>query len=210
LIRVAIQAGTTATRAGLHALLQGDPEIQVVKESAARDGLQGMLVEIDVLIWLPDGGGEWIADWVVTEQFPPGCAVLVIGEEGVAVALATEGPRVWGYLPAEFSGEELTSVVHSLALGFVVAPPTLINQRISRQQAKVLPIDQRGQNPLTPREAQILQYLAQGMANKQIAEILKISPNTVKYHLASIYEKIGATNRADAVTRGMQQGLLSL
>jgi DNA-binding NarL/FixJ family response regulator len=169
-----------------------------------------MVAQIDVLIWLPDGAREWISDGVGTEQIPPGCAVLVIGEEEVAVALATERLRVWGYLPAEFSSEELTSVVRSLATGFVVAPPTIINQRINRQSAKAQPFDQRGQNPLTPREAQILQYLAQGLANKQIAEILEISPNTVKYHLASIYEKIGATNRADAVTRGMQQGILSI
>lgn len=210
LIRVAIQARTTAARAGVQALLLGDDTIQVVGQSAALDELLVRLPQVDVLIWMPDRFGEWRGDWVGVEGLPPGCAVLVIGEEEIAMTLTAETPRAWGYLPGEFSGDELTAAVHALALGLVVLPPAFIHNRLNQQMSRTSSFDQETQNPLTPRESEILQHLAQGMANKQIADVLKISPNTVKYHIASIYEKIGATNRADAVIRGMQKGLLSI
>ena len=208
MIRVAIQAGTTATRAGLQALLQGDTGIHVIGQSAVLEDLQRVLPEVDVFIHLPDEAELWRGTWIGLEEIPLGCALLVIDEEEIAVGLAAEGPRVWGYLPGEFSSEELTAAVHTLALGLAVFPASFVHQRMIQEPAKSLSFDQGKQNPLTPREAEILQHLALGMANKQIAELLKISPNTVKYHIASIYEKIGATNRAEAVTRGMQQGLL--
>ena len=63
---------------------------------------------------------------------------------------------------------------------------------------------------LTPREIEVLELLAEGLPNKGIAERLGISDQTVKFHVASICGKLGASNRTDAVRRGLVRGLISL
>jgi DNA-binding NarL/FixJ family response regulator len=63
---------------------------------------------------------------------------------------------------------------------------------------------------LTPREVEVLELLAEGLANKAIAERLGISDQTVKFHIASIAGKLGAANRTDAVRRGVRRGLITL
>lgn len=66
------------------------------------------------------------------------------------------------------------------------------------------------EEPLTPREVQVLELLAEGLANKAIAERLAISDQTVKFHVASIMGKLGASNRTEAVRRALRRGLISL
>jgi DNA-binding NarL/FixJ family response regulator len=63
---------------------------------------------------------------------------------------------------------------------------------------------------LTPREIEVLELLAEGLPNKAIAEQLAISDQTVKFHVASIYGKLGAANRTDAVRRAVRRGLVTL
>jgi DNA-binding NarL/FixJ family response regulator len=64
--------------------------------------------------------------------------------------------------------------------------------------------------PLTPREVQVLELLAEGLPNKAIAERLQISDQTVKFHVSSISSKLGAKNRTDAVRRAVRRGLITL
>jgi DNA-binding NarL/FixJ family response regulator len=64
--------------------------------------------------------------------------------------------------------------------------------------------------PLTPREVEVLELLAEGLPNKAIAERLRISDQTVKFHVASISGKLGAANRTDAVRRAVRRGLITL
>src|SRR3954469_4404570 len=64
--------------------------------------------------------------------------------------------------------------------------------------------------PLTPREIDVLELLAEGLANKAIATRLGISDQTVKFHVASISGKLNAANRTDAVRRAVRRGLISL
>jgi DNA-binding NarL/FixJ family response regulator len=64
--------------------------------------------------------------------------------------------------------------------------------------------------PLTPREIEVLELLAEGLPNKAIAERLHISDQTVKFHVASISGKLGAANRTDAVRRAVRRGLITL
>ena len=66
------------------------------------------------------------------------------------------------------------------------------------------------EEPLTRRELDVLQLLAEGLPNKSIAERLGISDQTVKFHVASISSKLGASNRTDAVRLGLRRGLISL
>jgi DNA-binding NarL/FixJ family response regulator len=64
--------------------------------------------------------------------------------------------------------------------------------------------------PLTTRETQVLELLAEGLPNKAIAGALGISDQTVKFHVASIAGKLGAVNRTDAVRRAVRRGLIAL
>ncbi|MEO8483998.1 MAG: response regulator transcription factor [Acidobacteriota bacterium] len=64
--------------------------------------------------------------------------------------------------------------------------------------------------PLTPREMDVLQQLAEGLPNKTIAKRLGISDQTVKFHLASICGKLGAQNRTDAVRLAIQRGIIAI
>jgi DNA-binding NarL/FixJ family response regulator len=64
--------------------------------------------------------------------------------------------------------------------------------------------------PLTPRESEVLQMLASGLANKEIASRLMISEDTVKFHVASILGKLGAGTRTEAVSLGIRRGLVLL
>ena len=63
---------------------------------------------------------------------------------------------------------------------------------------------------LTPRESSVLQLLARGRSNKQIAATLGVSDRTVKFHVSALFTKLGATNRTEAVTRAVQAGLTTL
>jgi DNA-binding NarL/FixJ family response regulator len=64
--------------------------------------------------------------------------------------------------------------------------------------------------PLTPRETQVLELVADGLSNKRIAGALGVSDETVKFHLASIFGKLGASNRTDAVQLALRHGLVTI
>jgi DNA-binding NarL/FixJ family response regulator len=70
--------------------------------------------------------------------------------------------------------------------------------------------DRAFEEPLTAREVQVIELLAEGLPNKAIAARLGISDQTVKFHLASISGKLGAANRTDAVRRAVRRGLITL
>ena len=92
---------------------------------------------------------------------------------------------------------------------------TIAEARASRIDADAIliatpTIDEEFQEPLTPREIEVLELLAEGLPNKSIAARLGISDQTVKFHVASICGKLGAANRTDAVRRSVRRGLISL
>src|SRR5262245_17452773 len=64
--------------------------------------------------------------------------------------------------------------------------------------------------PLTPREREVLDWLAEGLTNRAIAARLGISDHTVKFHVASIYGKLGASTRAEAIRRGLRRGIITI
>ena len=65
-------------------------------------------------------------------------------------------------------------------------------------------------DPMTPRERQVLALLGDGLSNRRIAERLGISEHTVKFHLASVYGKLGAATRAEAVRRAFRRGMIAI
>ena len=81
------------------------------------------------------------------------------------------------------------------------------NARAERVEARA---EDAFEEPLTPREIEVLELLAEGLPNKAIADRLRISDQTVKFHVSSISGKLGAANRTDAVRRAVRRGLITL
>ena len=201
MIRVLLVAPTPALRAGLRSLLAADPDIQVVAERGGWGGVanvEGAQAEADVVVTTSASlasaqfDGEWVA---------PDAPLLFLRDEPLPALLAARWSTVWGVLPLECTSGELTAAVRALAEGLVVGSRALL---FSDHEAS----PERG--PLTQRESEVLGWLARGLANKQIAVELGISEHTVKFHISSIYAKLNATNRTQAVREGLRNGWILL
>ena len=100
------------------------------------------------------------------------------------------------------------------SLTVVAEVPTLAAARVSSVAADAILTaavhDRTYEEPLTAREVQVLELLAEGLPNKAIALRLGISDQTVKFHVAALSGKLGAANRTDAVRRAVRRGLITL
>ncbi len=121
-------------------------------------------------------------------------------------------PRGWGVVPADASTAQLQAAVAAAAQGLTALPTALAEQLLEQRAVVELSnIDTTSPDEaLTAREREVLELLSQGLPNKLIARRLQISEHTVKFHVSSIYAKLGATSRTDAVSRGVRRGLITL
>jgi DNA-binding NarL/FixJ family response regulator len=205
LIRVIILAPTLAVRVGLRTLLSEDPSISIIAEAASFEDLEDDYIEADIVVLQ---GDILIEDFQMRPDIASQPAFLFMTDDPKAVDLFREPPvQSWGILPVDATQEELLAALNTIILGFVVLPAGFVEPIWANRlpvQSESLP------EQLTPRESEVLQLVAQGLANKQIALALEISEHTVKFHISSIYGKIGATNRTEAVRIGLQVGIISL
>jgi DNA-binding NarL/FixJ family response regulator len=111
-----------------------------------------------------------------------------------------------GYLLKGAPRQELFEAVRIVHAGGSLLQP-VVAFKLLRQVSREAEI---GVEPLTPREQEVLQLIAQGLQNKEIAAQLVISERTVKFHVSAILSKLGAGNRTEAVTMAVQQGVISL
>lgn len=197
MIHVGVVARAAALRLGLRELLQGLPDVEVNVESAVVPDFPS----VDVLILTEPGS------LAVLPAEPP--AVLLLSNDAERGANLTHLP-VWGMLPLDASTDELSVALHALVEGLVIASPVLIGQLVNNPLAATEGSRQEVLDPLTARELQVLQCAAEGLANKEIAVQLQISEHTVKYHLSSLYSKMGVSSRTEAVRTGTRQGWLVL
>lgn len=204
--RIAILAPTPALRSGLRALLSADERVEVMAEAASIADLEE-LDGLDVLIATGDISAEALGRAFAEAEPPPAC--LLLGENSQAARVLAGLPlRAWGLLPLDASEEELLAAVFALHEGLMTASPALMQPLLGAAPA-IHDTDELVEE-LTPRELDVLQLLAQGLANKQIALQLNISEHTVKFHSSAIYAKLGVTNRTEAVRRGARLGLVVL
>jgi DNA-binding NarL/FixJ family response regulator len=129
--------------------------------------------------------------------------VLTMSDDGADVLAAIKaGAR--GYLLKSLNAEEFFAMLEGLERG---------EAAMTRQTTANLlrgltsPVETPAES-LTPRELELLRLVARGLPNKSIALALSVSENTVKYHLKSILQKLGAGNRTEAVTEAIRRGLL--
>ena len=197
MIRVTIAAPALALRVGLREILGGMEDISVIADAATLETLP----ECDVIVltspdYLPD----------LDENSP---AVLLLTDDQMAAAQMLD-LAVWGVVPMDASAEELSAAIHSLGEGLWTGSPALLQSVLGGQPETMLIEGEPVVDPLTPREREVLQLAAEGLANKQIALALEISEHTVKFHLSSLYTKLGVTSRTEAIRSGARRGWVVL
>lgn len=209
MIQVTICSPIPALRAGLSALIASDPELQVAGAAAGLDDLPGPLPERGVIVATPGGIRPADAD------LPPEMALLLVTADPHDLDLEPwkqlrerDDGRAWGAIAPTANAEALQAAVRALAEGLAVFSPGLLP---AGTPAVVFEEDEdTADDHLTEREIDVLRELAQGLTNKQVALALKISEHTVKFHVSSIYSKLGVANRTEAVRKGARRGLIPL
>ena len=144
-----------------------------------------------------------------------GPLVVVSDRAELAAEIAAAADHAWALVPPDIDEPALQAVIRAVGAGFTVLPPSLAGlvTRLGRSaQVARAPFDDDGARVerLTARERDVLQRLAEGLSNRAIAGALGISEHTVKFHLASIFGKLGATTRTEAVRLGLRQGLVAI
>jgi DNA-binding NarL/FixJ family response regulator len=207
MIRVGIRGDSAMIRAGLRALVGNDPDLEIVEDYEDCDVL--------LLSGTPGLGSSPFLELPLSGPVP---SVLVIADDidpyRSVLAAAQSG---FGLLPANTAEEEVGAAIRALAAGLLAGSPQLMRDLFSgagRGAGRVAGVSQDLQElsrqELSPREAEVLQLLSLGLVNKEIAARLEISEHTVKYHVSSIFAKLEATNRVEAIREGIRRGLLEL
>jgi DNA-binding NarL/FixJ family response regulator len=207
-MRVFVVAPTPMMQAGLHTLLTSN-DIQVVGTSAVPDAFSEITTDIDALV---------VADELQLEEIGRALAhtrtvalvVLTNNEGRVLPYLRGLALRGWGMVPLDVPATQLQAAVMAATQGLITLPREQALQFYDRRPvAETLAIEEPDET-LTAREREVLDLVGQGLSNKLIARQLQISEHTVKFHVSSISNKLGAASRTDAVRRGLRQGLITL
>jgi NarL family two-component system response regulator YdfI len=112
-------------------------------------------------------------------------------------------------LPRDSGQDEILAAIQAAHAGLVLLDPAVtrnLTSRIPTPAAQPAP----ALDDLTPREIEVLRMLAEGLGNREMASRLGISEHTVKFHISSILDKLGAATRTEAVTRGIRMGIILL
>lgn len=209
-IRVLLIAPALAVRLGLRALLSTDQAIDVIGEAPALSGFDSLLSGADILVIAPSSGSDLDFESALPATASTGVLLLVDDSLPSGWELPSLRGRAWGLLPLDSSVEELAAAVHAVFEGLVVGLPALIEPLLESRPPAHGDEPASLIEPLTHREIEVLQLLAQGLANKQIAAALGISEHTVKFHVSGIYTRLGAASRTEAVRLGVRLGLIVL
>jgi DNA-binding NarL/FixJ family response regulator len=190
-------------------MLEGRADIAVVGTASGVDELAGHLMEgpVDAVL-LEETEGE-SAD-IIAALASAGAALVVLGDRREAVEeLAGSSLAGWGYLLAPSDPDQIAAALLTASAGLVALNRSLALALAPAHGSVPAPhVD--SQESLTGREREVLQLMAQGLANKQIAARLSISLHTVKFHVASILAKLGASSRTEAVSIGARHGQVVL
>lgn len=206
--RVFVVAPTPTLRAGLRSMLAAveTADLLVVGDAGLSTGPvpEPRLSEADVILVADD---ELLEETALSVSEDATQSLLLLSEdEGATSRLRTLSLRGWGVVHPDAPSEELGAAVVAVAQGLTVIPKSLADRLLDEPAAAVEELS----DPLTARESQVLGLLGGGLSNKMIARELHISEHTVKFHISSLYSKLGASNRAEAVSRGARHGLISL
>ena len=212
MIRVFIVAASPLSRASLKSLLRAR-RVEVVGSGPSLESLWDQPPDVEVDIILVEASGEHfeeMIDSVNQSQLSSEAAVVILSDRSEPGRLA-EALRagVRAILPGDMSPDQIVAGLEAAAAGLIVLNPAEVGAMFPAAEPASSPLAELIE-PLTPRESEVLQMLASGLANKEIATRLAISDHTVKFHVASILGKLGAASRTEAVTLGIRRGLVLL
>ena len=212
MIRVFIVAASPLARAGLENLLAAR-EVEVVGSAATIEILTDQLSDAAPDVVLIDSSGEPLEPMMgslLASGLASDVAVVVLAD-GMTAAASADALRagVRAALPGDISPEQLVSALQAVASGLLVLHPSHAEEGLAAGSAPARALDELAES-LTNRELEVLQMLAAGLSNKEIAARLNISEHTVKFHVASILGKLGAGSRTEAVSLGIRRGLVLL
>lgn len=210
MICVAVVAPAMAVRIGLRALLSDNERVVVIADSATLFDLTPLPPETDVLVLESPQIARLDLENALRSANTPAILFLV-QDEPVPLQLMDGLPsRSWGVLSLDATAEELVAAIGALHEGLLAGAPELMKPLLFQLPDSERLAAEPMLESLTERENEVLQLLAQGLANKQIALALGISEHTVKFHISAIYSKLGATNRTEAARLGILRGLVIL
>jgi NarL family two-component system response regulator YdfI len=211
-IRVFIVAASPLARAGLENLLAAR-DVEVVASNATIEALAEMLADAAPDVVLIDSSGEPfepMLESILTSGLASDVSVVILGDS-LTPAASADALRagIRAALPGDISPEQLVAALQAVASGLLVLHPSYASEGLPAGSAPSRALDELAES-LTRRELEVLQMLAAGLSNKEIAARLNISEHTVKFHVASILGKLGAGSRTEAVSLGIRRGLVLL
>ena len=210
-IRIVVADDHPVVRDGLVAMLRAGPEFDVVGE--ATNGVEAVrLVQEkspDVLLLdleMPGLDGVAVLRRLRELDSPTRAIVFTVFDTDERIIAAVEAGAA-GYLLKGAPRADVFAAVRVVAGGGSLLAPLAASAVLRRVRGEA---PETPRVKLTPREQLVLEHLARGLGNKQIGARLGISERTVKFHVSSVFTKLGATNRTEAVTRAVQAGLIDL
>jgi DNA-binding NarL/FixJ family response regulator len=215
-IRVLLAEDQAIVRAGFRALLDAEPDLEVAGEAA--DGREAVnltrqlnpdLVVMDIR--MPELDGLEATEQITSDPALSSTRILVLTtfelDEYVFGALRAGAS---GFLLKGGEPTDLLSAIRLVAAGEALLAPSVTKRLIEAyiaQPGPATPTPANGLDGLTPRELEILQQVAQGHTNREIADALYLSPLTVKTHVSRILTKLGARDRVQLVVIAYQAGI---
>ena len=198
LLRIAVAAEDPLVRGGLVSLLALEADFSVAAQGTGPEdsALRRDSASAELLLW---DVGSAAAERASMGRTP---TLALVRDEEAALDWLRAGAL--GVLLRDADAERLTAALRAVALGVGVFDPVLVQSLLS---TRAPPADN---SVFTPRESEVLALLAEGLSNKLIAERLKISDHTAKFHVNAILNKLGAETRTEAVVTAARRGLLML
>ncbi|CCH80019.1 two-component response regulator (YvqE) responding to cell wall stress [Nostocoides japonicum T1-X7] len=203
--RILVVDDHPVVRDGVAATLAAVDAFEVVGQAA--DGLEALrlvaALDPDVVVMdlrMPGGGGVDAIREMKRRGLRAAVLVLTTFDTDSATVAAIEAGAI-GYLLKDASSEQLVSGIRAAAAGETVLSPAVATRLASHVRAP-------HSTALSAREREVLALVARGTTNRAIAEHLFVSEATVKTHLIHVYDKLGVSDRAQAVARGYELGIL--
>jgi NarL family two-component system response regulator LiaR len=211
-IRILIADDHAIVREGQRALIETEPDMELVGEAA--DGLEAVQMarslQPDVILLdliMPRKGGIEAIQEIKAENPEARILVLTSFAEDEKVYAAIKAGAL-GYLLKDAAPQELLAAIRQVNQGEPSMPPAIAHKlMLELQRSSDLPLTEE---PLTKREVEVLQLVAQGLPNREIAETLVISERTVRTHISNILGKLHLANRTQAAIYALREGLANL
>ncbi len=216
-VRIVIADDHELFRRGLRMVLDEEPGIEVVGEAGDGEEAVDLVLETvpDVVVMdvrMPVLSGIEATERIKTDLPTTKILMLTISDEEDDLYEAIKAGAN-GYLLKEISIDEIGNAVRSVHGGQSLISPSMASKLLNEFAAMVKKEEEKQQVPaprLTPREMEVLEHVAKGMNNREIAKALFISENTVKNHVRNILEKLHLHSRMEAVVYAVRENLLEI